>query len=292
MLETFSPSFFKRLQQLKIHTRRSFLGGRQGGHLSLRRGHGLEFADYRLYTAGDDFRHIDWGVYGRSDRLYVRQFREEQDLNVIFLLDASGSMSLPATDNKFDLSLQLALALGYVALTDGDSITFSVLGQTNSPRYVGPKSLYRAANFLESIKPEGAFALDAEVRAAVQRQKIPGKCFLISDCLCDLEQLFSALTILNSRNFEVAILQILGESELSLGLDSGTVVVNDIETNEEIELQLDQSSRRDYMKALADHIEAIEKFSQKLGMMHILISTKEEIGDLVLKRLPELGLLK
>ena len=108
MLKTFSPSFFKRLQQLKIHTRRTFLGSRQGGHLSLRRGHGLEFADYRLYTSGDDFRHIDWGIYGRTDRLYVKQFREEQDLNVFFLIDASQSMDFPQNENKFKMCLNLS----------------------------------------------------------------------------------------------------------------------------------------------------------------------------------------
>jgi len=79
----FTPGFFRRLQQLKIQTRRSYLGSRSGSHISKRRGHGLEFSDYRTYVPGDDFRHIDWGVYGRTDRLYVKEFREEQELQVL-----------------------------------------------------------------------------------------------------------------------------------------------------------------------------------------------------------------
>ena len=93
--EPFTPSFFRRLQQLKIRTRRALLGSRQGTHLSQRRGQGLEFADYRPYTAGDDYRHIDGGIYGRTHRLYVRELRAEHDLNVLVCLDASLSMAYP-----------------------------------------------------------------------------------------------------------------------------------------------------------------------------------------------------
>ena len=113
----FTPEFFRRLQQLKIHSRKTFLGTRQGAHRSGKKGHGLEFADYRPYSPGDDFRHIDWQLYGRTDRLYVRQFREEQDLNINIILDSSHSMAFPRTtetenSSKFELGKNIALALG------------------------------------------------------------------------------------------------------------------------------------------------------------------------------------
>jgi len=101
MIEPFSPSFYRRLQQLKIRTRRSFLGSRQGSHLSPRKGQGLEFSEFRPYTPGDDYRYIDWGVYGRTDRVFIRQYREEQDLNVMVMLDASASMAYPEDEGKF-----------------------------------------------------------------------------------------------------------------------------------------------------------------------------------------------
>ena len=104
----FTPGFFRRLQQLKIKTRRSYLGSRQGSHISKRRGHGLEFSDYRSYVPGDDFRHIDWGVYGRTDRLYVKEFREEQELQVLFLIDTSQSMGFPEAEGKFEFAKDLA----------------------------------------------------------------------------------------------------------------------------------------------------------------------------------------
>ena len=176
LADPFTPSFFRRLQQLKIRTRRSFLGSRQGSHLSKRKGQGLEFSDYRPYAPGDDYRHIDWGVYGRTDRVYVREFREEQDLNVLVVLDTSASMGYPQGERKFESARDLALSLGYVALTDGDSVIFSMLGQQNTPRYSGPKALSRAAKALYDVSPQGSFSLTSELRAAIARHRIPGKC--------------------------------------------------------------------------------------------------------------------
>ena len=85
--ETFTPAFLRQLELLRLRARRSYLGTRQGGHLSLKRGHGIEFSDYRKYELGDDPRHIDWSAYARSERLYIKRFREEQDLSVLLLLD-------------------------------------------------------------------------------------------------------------------------------------------------------------------------------------------------------------
>ena len=133
----FTDDFFRRLQSLKIHTRRAFLGSRQGAHSSIRKGHGLEFSDFRPYAKGDDFRHIDWAVYGRTDRLYVRQFREEQDLNVVIAIDTSASMGHPEGEKKFEMAKNLALALSYIALTDGDTISMVLLGQNTLAKYSG-----------------------------------------------------------------------------------------------------------------------------------------------------------
>ncbi|MDR2337251.1 MAG: DUF58 domain-containing protein [Deltaproteobacteria bacterium] len=290
LLSSFSPRFYKQLQQLKIHTRRVFLGSRQGGHNSLRKGHGLEFSDYKLYTPGDDFRNIDWGAFARSDRLYIKQFREEQDLNVMFLLDGSGSMQ--SEDHKFAFCSKLALALGYVALTDGDTVTFSVLGQENSPKFINPRLIAKAENFLNKITPCGEIDLPLELGLAVQKLKTPGKCFVISDFLCNLEQIIAGIKLLVGKNFEVVLLQVLTPAELNLELNLTTTKVLDVESNAVIELALDEKSKREYLKILVDHIEQIEKFAKKSGVPHVLISTAEDIESVLLQRLPSLGLLR
>ena len=92
--EVFTPAILRQLEMLKLSSRRAFLGQRQGAHLSLKRGQGVEFYDYRKYELGDNPRHIDWGLYGRSERIYVKRFREEQSLSVLVLLDSSPSMGV------------------------------------------------------------------------------------------------------------------------------------------------------------------------------------------------------
>jgi uncharacterized protein (DUF58 family) len=289
--EPFSPVFFKRLQQLKIRTRRAFLGSRQGAHRSSRKGHGLEFADFRPYAPGDDFRHIDWGVLARTDRVYVREFREEQDLNVVLILDTSASMAHPEGEGKFELARNLALALGYVALTDGDTVTFSLLGQRNSPRFVGARALPQAYTMLNSVQPGGSFDMLTEVRGAVARQRIPGKCFFISDFLVKIEDAVSTLDYLRARNFEIVVVQTLAPSELQLELSPNELVV-DAETGEEIELNIDGSSAKEYALQLARHVEALEQYCGGASITHLLVSSAQDFSELVLTKFPEAGILK
>ena len=289
--DPFTPSFFRRLQQLKIRTRRAFLGARQGGHRSLRKGHGLEFADFRAYAPGDDYRHIDWGVFGRTDRIYVREFREEQDLNVSVILDASASMAYPEGENKFEMAKYLALSLGYVALTDGDSVVFSILGQNNTVRFVGSRSLSGARKELEKVVPKGRFELLHEVRAAISKQRIPGKCFFVSDFFYPLEEIYPMLDHLRARNFEVCLIQILAPSELKLRADSSEVFI-DSETEEVLELSIDGSSAKDYAPELGRHIEALEYYANRTGMNYLLLSSAESVSDAVLSKFPEAGILK
>ncbi|MCB0359367.1 MAG: DUF58 domain-containing protein, partial [Bdellovibrionales bacterium] len=287
-LEPFTPGFYRRLQQLKIHTKRAFLGSRQGIHLSTRRGHGLEFADFRLYAPGDDFRYIDWGAYGRTDRLYVRQFREEQDLDVLVLIDSSASM---AFDGKFERACLLGLALGYVALTDGDTVRYVLLGKEDTPRYRGPRALKRAFQKLGSIEPGGDFDIVQAVRQAASRQRNPGKCFVISDFMFSHDAQNDLLKALRSRNFDVSVLQILSPNELKLSLPPGSAVVVDAESGMEIELELGSQSAKEYAALLAKHIAWLEDHCHRHGIAHVLISSDEETSDIVLTRLPAAGVL-
>src|SRR5277367_1280553 len=133
----FNSDFLARLEQLRIKTRREYAGSGKGGHLSPRRGTSLEFNDFRHYGLGDDVRYIDWGLYCRTDKLYIKLFKEEEGLLSYIFLDASASMGLPDGDRKFDLSIVLALALAYVALTSGDRVMIRVLGGEGKTADIG-----------------------------------------------------------------------------------------------------------------------------------------------------------
>src|SRR5439155_26188672 len=131
--EEFTPEFIARLEQLRIKTRREYAGLGKGSHLSPRRGSSLEFSDFRHYSLGDDFRYIDWGLYGRTDKLYIKLFKEEEDLLTYIFLDASASMAYPARDAKFESAVAMALALAYVALAAGDRVMIRLLAGSESP---------------------------------------------------------------------------------------------------------------------------------------------------------------
>jgi len=285
----FSADFFKRLQQLKIHTRKSFLGKRQGSHLSSRKGHGLEFSDHRLYSPGDDFRHIDWGILGRTDRLYVKQFREEQDLNVLVLLDASASMAHPK--EKFELASDLALALGFVALSDGDTVNFTLLGQERTPTYNGPRAIGPAYKKIKSASAKGKFDLQREVGLSISKTKAPGKCFLISDFLMPTEELIKALKVALSKNFELALVQVLAPEELDLNLVEESSLLIDSETGAQLDLSIGKETKKAYARALADHIQEIETFAKKSGISYLLVSSEESLKDIIIKKMPSKGFI-
>lgn len=286
-----NPQFFKQLQNVKIRTRRAFLGSRQGSHISVRRGHGLEFSDFRPYTQGDDYRHIDWGVWGRTDRLYIRRFQEEQDLNVSVLLDASASMGFPKDENKFEMAKGLALALGYVALADGDTVSMSYLGQRNSPKFIGPRALARMKKDIESVEAQKNIDIVKEVRAALARLRSPGKCFFISDFMFPTEIQFQAIDLIRARNFDISLIQVLAPSELRLNPEAYEHVI-DAETGTRFELSLNQSSRDEYAKHLARHIQELERYAAKAGIAHILVESTESLPDVILSRCTEAGILQ
>src|SRR6202158_3784188 len=120
--DEFTPGFLARLEKLRIRTRLQYAGMGRGMHLSPKRGSSLEFSDFRPYSPGDDFRYIDWGLYGRTDKLYIKLFQEEEDLLTYVFVDASASMGFPAGDHKFESTMATALAIAYVTLASGDRV--------------------------------------------------------------------------------------------------------------------------------------------------------------------------
>ena len=165
----FTSDYLSRLETLRIQTRRRFLGSRPGGHVSLRRGAGLEFADYRRYTPGDDLRYIDWNLYGRTDRLYIKQFQEEEDLYTSLFLDGSASMAYPAQDGKAAAARDIILSLAHVVLASNDAVKLSLLSMdttapSTTPFLRGRQRLGTVAEFLDSLQSGGSD----------QRRPIPG----------------------------------------------------------------------------------------------------------------------
>src|SRR3990167_6667004 len=126
--EIFDAKFLKKLESLCIECKKTYSGVRKGNYETVnKRGTSIEFADYQEYVPGDDFRYIDWNIYGRLDKLLVKTFKEEEELTVHILLDSSRSMLFPKEDDKFEYAKNLVIALSYIALSSKNSARVAAL---------------------------------------------------------------------------------------------------------------------------------------------------------------------
>lgn len=290
--ETFTPSYLKQLEMLRLRARRSFLGMKQGTHLSLKRGHGVEFADYRKYELGDNPRHIDWGVYARSEKLYVKTFREEEDMTVLILLDSSASMRTPAGENKWEMARDLALSLAYVSLLQQDQVVMSVLGSFHSPHYSGGRAIHHIGSALASLKPKPAISFLREIQLAVARIRFPGKAILISDFLMPFEDIEAGLLALRSKNLDIAAIQVLSPSDIQPLSQAAEAIAVDSESGQEVELILDDQTRRDYSQLLTEHNDHLEQHLKDQNISFARVVSNSKIGDCVVNDLTAVGLLQ
>lgn len=289
---SFTPDLLRQLELLKIRSRRSFLGTRQGGHVSLKRGHGIEFADYRKYEPGDNPRDIDWGVYARSERLYVKTFREEQDLKVFMLIDTSASMLVPPGDRKWEKACEIAMALAYVALMEQDSVSVVAPGTFYSPSYCGGRAIHQLGNRLLSLKPDARKDPLSSMRAAISRVRYPGVAILISDFLMPFAFIREIFNGLRARNMDITAVQVLGPGEIEplTGIESARAV--DSETGEEIEITMDQDARNHYGLLLMDHNQRLQDFLAESRIAYCLALSRQDLGEFLLDNLARTGLLK
>lgn len=290
--ETFTPALLRQLELLKIRSRRAYLGSRQGGHLSLKRGHGIEFSDYRRYELGDNPRHIDWGVYARSDRLVVKTFREEQNLSVLVLLDTSASMFTPASDRKWSRGCEIALALAYIALMEQDSVSVAAPGVFQSPFYYGARAIHDLTSALLSaqLKPSKNFQREAQL--AVNRVRFPGVAVLVSDFLMPLTEVQAIVNIMRAKNLDITAIQVLGPEDLYPLRNRDDVIAVDSETGEEMDIGLDSRQREQYTVLLEDHNKRVQEILSSAGVRYARAETSAPLGDFLIKSLATTGLLK
>src|SRR5215469_7128750 len=179
------PGFLARLEQLELVSRKIFMGRMKGERRSKRKGQSVEFADYRNYVVGDDLRFLDWNLFARLNRLFIRLFMEEEDLHVYILIDNSLSMDF-GTPTKLHFAKQIAAALGFIGLVNLDRVMIEAfndrLTQT-MPAMRGRRSLWRMLDFLQKIDPAGPSDLKQALRAFTVKCSGKGVVVLLSDLM-------------------------------------------------------------------------------------------------------------
>jgi len=293
--DEFTSDFLARLEQLRIKTRREYVGQGKGSHLSPRRGSSLEFADYRHYALGDDFRYIDWSLYARSDKLYIKLFKEEEDLLTYIFVDASASMGLPAGDRKFTSAVTIALALAYVALSSGDRVMVRVLagsGKKSAPAFVtGRHRVVELARQLVGIKPGGELDFAPELARELAALKRAGKVFVISDFQMMFNSISQAMGLFVASNMDATAIQVLGGGELGAGELEGDVEVVDCETGERLRVAMSRRSREQYRATLMRLSREIRAMCLQRGLHYTLYTTDRDFHDFFIRAVTELGLV-
>ena len=288
---SFTNEFLRQLELLRLQGRRAFLGTRQGGHLSIKRGHGIEFSDYRNYELGDHPRYIDWGVYARSERLYVKRFQEEQDLPVMILLDTSSSMNTPVEEGKWRRAKEIALALAYIALMQQDSVQVEALGSMHSPVFYGARAFHEISKILYSVKTESNGNFVKQMQRSAARIKFPGVAILISDFLMPIEEIEQGVRALRSRNLDITAIQLLGRSDIAPIPGEEFAQALDSETGVELSLVLSPEQREEYGTLLIQHNERVKTILAEGKVSYFLTTADEELSDTITRGVTEVGLL-
>ncbi|MGC9064342.1 MAG: DUF58 domain-containing protein, partial [bacterium] len=180
-----SPEFLGYLEKLDLLLRRSIRGVSIGERISSRHGRGIEFQDYRSYEIGDDFRYIDWNIYARLDRLFVKLFREEETVNIYIFLDISNSMDF-GNPSKLFFGKEIAASLGYIGLVNYDIVNLYCISSEVEKRLEGLRgriNTIRLLRFLEDVSPKGITALNSVVRETVRALRGKAVFIVISDFL-------------------------------------------------------------------------------------------------------------
>lgn len=292
----------RRLDHLELETRRVFAGQIKGERRSKRKGISIEFADYRHYTRGDDLRFMDWNIYGRTDRLFIKVFYEEQDLQCNLLIDTSLSMDF-GSPHKLDYARRLAAALAYIGLKNNDLMGLtSFHGNTGGPGggtaaaadrmrpTRGRHQVRRTLAWLDGLKPDGAASLRDICRDFSLRPGARGIVVLISDLL-DPAGHESALRYLIRDNLNVHVLHLLSPQEIRPDLD-GHIELHDIETDEKIDLTVNARLREIYMRNVEAWTTQVQDYCTHYGMAYSLVDTSISVEDLLLKHLRAKGLLR
>lgn len=292
----FTAEFLSRLEALRMRTRKEVLGNRPGSYSSPRRGTSLEFADYRRYTPGDDIRYLDWGIFARSDRLYVKLFREEVDLFVYLFVDASASMAFPSKEAKFSPACQIALALAYVVLANHDHVRLHLLQEgaahLASPFYRGRHRIMDLADFVFSRSPAGPLDMAKALGDHLKRLRRPGKAILISDFLMPVSYYEHGLNLLRALNLDISVIQLLSREEVQPSFPRGGITLVDSESQAEMGIEWSGTVQREYQERLEQHNLELRSFCHQGGIDYSRFVTDQELDDYVLETLPAIGLFK
>ena len=285
----FDAEFLKKLERLRLIAKRLSWANAKGEHPSSRRGFSLEFSDYRRYQQGDDLRYVDWNIYRRLDRLLLKVFTADEEMNVYLLVDTSRSMA-EGTPPKIDYAKKVAAALGYIGLKNLDRVggaAFSSALQAPLTLGRGRKQVLSLFNFLSELSCQGETNLRSAAHSFTNLFPHPGLVVIVSD-LFDPVGWRAALEELAIKKYQLLVIHILDDQEIN-PKPWGDVALNDVEGQQERRLFLDLDLVRRFQQELTNYFREIEMVCSGRRIDYLRTTTQIPFDEFVLQTLRQVS---
>lgn len=286
------PELMAKLDRLDVLSRKIFLGKLRGERRSKRRGQSVEFADYRNYVVGDDLRFIDWNIYGRLDRLFLKLFLEEEDLCVHIIVDCSASMA-EGDPSKTHAARQLAAALGYIGLVNNNRVTLTAFAEGIIAQRTNLRGRHRLASLAElllNVEASGVTEFERTARQLALSRQGKGITILISDFLIK-DGYEQGLRYLIGRNYDLYAVQLLSPQELNPTF-TGDLRLVDIEDDDTAEVTISAPLLKRYKATVEAYCARLQEFCTRRGIVYLGTASDTAVETLVLDYLRRRGLLR
>jgi uncharacterized protein (DUF58 family) len=305
-----SGDLIAKISHLDYTSRKIFSGKLKGERRSKKRGESVEFADHRPYVMGDDLRHIDWNIFGRLDRLFLKLFLEEEDLALHLVMDCSASADC-GNPSKFLFQQRLAMALGYIGLVNMNRVTLTAIGGQlatgeGEERETEPGSMHALrdlrgrrrthdlARFLCQLRPEGALPFTEACKRIALTRRGKGIMLVMSDFFIK-EGYEAGLRLLVGRGYDVMCMQILSPQELDpVGPEglAGDLRLKDVEDGDTAEVTISAPLLKRYKANLTAYCDQLREFCARRDMSLLTVRSDTPLDTLILDYLRKRGVLK
>lgn len=310
--ELLSPEVAARISRLDITSRKVFSGKLKGERRSKRRGESVEFADHRPYVVGDDLRHIDWNIFGRLDRLFLKLFLEEEDLSLHIVVDCSASMDA-GEPSKFVFAQRLAAAMGYIGLVNLNRVAVSAIGSraadavfekgSNNPNDAsevglisslrdlrGKRRLQDLSAYLMGLEPSGGTRFTDGCKRVALSRRGKGVMLLISDFFVK-EGYETGLRLLKGHGYDLFAIQVLSPQEMQPTL-GGDLRLKDMEDGDTAEVTISAPLLKKYTQILNAYCNRLHEFCAQRDIVHMTVKSDTPVDTFVLEYLRRRGLVR
>ena len=294
-----TPQFLKRLDPFYIRSQHVFRSKFRGERRSLNRGTGMEFADYRVYEPGDDLRHVDWNIYARLDRLFIKLFHTDEDLPLVLLIDNSRSMEF-GLPTKLTCAKQIAAALGYIALAHADSVAVYTFAERLSPTLpptTGKSQFPRLTKALDTIAASGQTRFTECLKRLPVYQRRAGTVVILSDFL-DPIGYADGFKLLSGRGFSLTAIHLISPEEidpqkhLENTPTGGDWLVEDVETGETKAVTMNAETLAQYRDQQQAFCSNLQRFCTDHGIGYAKLESNTSVESFILQELHRTGFIQ